>query len=87
MHFDFAPVIEDLNFVSVQGRYKGNFEILVGFGSMFTPAFHVHVSAFFFFFFPRVFYFLRQLSLFMHCSITVHTLFMGPTATLFRKKY
>ena len=48
MHFDFAPVIEDLNFVSVQGRYKGNFEILVGFGSMFTPAFHVHVSAFFF---------------------------------------
>ena len=28
MHFDFAPVIEDLNFVNVQGRYKGNFEIL-----------------------------------------------------------
>ena len=32
MHFDFALVIEDLNFVNVQERYEGNFEILCSFG-------------------------------------------------------
>ena len=31
MHFDFAPVIEDLNFVNVQRRYEVNFEILCSF--------------------------------------------------------
>ena len=29
----------------------------------------------------------RQISLFTHCSRTIHALFTGPTATLFRKKY
>ena len=31
-------------------------------------------------------YFMIQMSLFMYCFGTIHTLFMGPTATLFRKK-
>ena len=31
MHFDFAYVIEDLNFVNVQGRYEVNSEILCSF--------------------------------------------------------
>ena len=45
----------------------------------------------FFFFFLRVLgrrqnlLFMRQISLFTHCSSTFHTLFMGPTATLFKK--
>jgi len=38
-----------------------------------------------FFFFPPVFYFLRKLSLFMHCSSTVYALFMGSITTLFKK--
>ena len=38
---------------------------------------------FFFFFSTR--FFLRQLSLFMHCSSTVHALFMRPIATLLKK--
>ena len=31
-------------------------------------------------------YFMIQMSLFMYCFGTIHILFMGPTATLFRKK-
>ena len=31
MHFDFALLIEDLNFVNVQGRYEVNSEILCSF--------------------------------------------------------
>ena len=31
--------------------------------------------------------FMYCLTLFMYCSDTVHALFMGPTVTLFRKKY
>ena len=40
---------------------------------------------FFFLFFSR--FSRRQISLFTHCSRTIHALFTGPTATLFRKKY
>ena len=54
----------------------------------------LHFSSFFFFFLlSRVsgrrqnLLFMRQMSLFMHCFDTVHVVFMGPTATLFRKKY
>ena len=38
------------------------------------------------FFFFHAFCFRGQLSLFMHCSRTVHVLFMGSTTTLFIKK-
>ena len=49
-------------------------------------------SFFFFFFFSRIsgrerqnLLFMRQMSLFTHCSGTVYALFMGLTATLFKK--
>ena len=47
---------------------------------------------FFFLFFSRVLrrrqnlLFMRQMSLFTHCSSTVYVLFMGPATTLFKKK-
>ena len=52
----------------------------------------VFFSFFFFFLLSRVsrrrqnLLFTRQMSLFTHCSGTVHALFMEPTAILFRKK-
>ena len=41
--------------------------------------------SFFFLFFSRVFYFLRQLSLFTHCNSTIYTLLMGFITTIFKK--
>ena len=47
------------------------------------------LAIFFFFFFARVSALGDKVTvhtLFMHCSHTVHALFMRPTTTLFRKK-
>ena len=43
------------------------------------------VFLFFFLFFSR--FSRRQISLFTHCSRTIHALFTGPTATLLKKIY
>ena len=53
-------------------------------GAFAFSLFSVFLFLSFFFLFSRISG--RQLSLFTHSSSTVHTLFIGPTTTLFRKK-